>query len=223
MAARAPKEKTVPTYEYEEAALNSGFTTVCGIDEAGRGPLAGPVFAAAVVLPLGCEIPYLNDSKKLTEKKREALFDVILEKAVAYSVASASEKEIDELNILNATFLAMQRAFDGLAVKPDLALIDGNRKPGLPVAEETIIKGDAKSMSVAAASILAKVSRDRYMLQMAELFPEYQFEKHKGYGTQLHYELIGEYGISEIHRKSFLKTLDENLARIAAKKAEQDS
>lgn len=214
----AKTEKTVPSYEYEQAALNSGFSLVCGIDEAGRGPLAGPVFAAAVVLPMDLDIPYLNDSKKLTEKRREELFQIIMEKAVAYSVASASEKEIDELNILNATFLAMNRAYEGLGVKPDLALIDGNRKPGLPIAEETIVKGDAKSMSVAAASILAKVSRDHYMLQMAELYPQYQFEKHKGYGTQLHYELIGKYGISEIHRRTFLKTLDENLAKIAAKK-----
>lgn len=183
--------------------------------------MAGPVFAAAVVLPIDLDIPFLNDSKKLTEKKRDALFDVITEQAVAYSVASASEKEIDELNILNATFLAMKRAVEGLAVTPDIALIDGNKKPGLDIVEQTIVKGDARSMSIAAASILAKVSRDRYMLQMAELYPQYQFEKHKGYGTQLHYELLGEYGISEIHRKSFLKTLDQNLERIAKKKAQK--
>lgn len=199
--------KTVPTYEYEKAAMDKGFSVVCGIDEAGRGPLAGPVFAAAVILPIGLEIPGLNDSKKLSEKKREALFDEIIEKAVAYSVASASEKEIDEINILQATFLAMRRAVDGLGISPDYALIDGNKKPGLSIEEEFVIKGDAKSMSIAAASILAKVSRDRYMLEMAKYFPEYQFEKHKGYGTALHYEMISEYGVSEIHRKSFLKKI----------------
>lgn len=200
---KAPK--STPTYEIEQAAVDSGFPVVCGLDEAGRGPLAGPVFAAAVVLPMGCEIPGLNDSKKLTEKKREELFDIIIEKAVTYSVASASEKEIDDINILQATFLAMNRAFSGLAVKPDMALIDGNRTPGVDAAEQTIVKGDAKSMSIAAASILAKVSRDRYMLEMAKLYPEYEFERHKGYGTKLHYEKILEHGVSEIHRLTFLK------------------
>ncbi len=206
----SPKVRTTPTYELENARYGEGFRRVCGIDEAGRGPLAGPVFAAAVVLKPGTEIPGLNDSKKLTEKKREALFDVILEVADDYCVASATEQEIDELNILQATFLAMNRAFEGLREKPDLALVDGNRKPGLPAAEETVVKGDAKSMSIAAASILAKVSRDRYMLQMAELFPEYRFEKHKGYGTKLHYEMLQEHGVSPIHRKSFLKNLEEH-------------
>ena len=209
------KEKTVPSYELEHVALDSGFTAVCGIDEAGRGPLAGPVYAAAVILPPDCEIPGLNDSKKLTEKKREELFDVIIEKAEAYSVASASEKEIDDLNILNATFLAMKRAADGLAVPPDIALVDGNREPNLGIPAETVIKGDSRSMSIAAASILAKVSRDRYMLQMAELYPEYQFEKHKGYGTKLHYQMLAEHGISEIHRKSFLKNLDEHIKKLS--------
>jgi len=204
-------DKPVPTYEFERNAVANGYSMVCGIDEAGRGPLAGPVFAAAVILPDGCEIPGLNDSKKLTAKKREALFDVILEKAVATGVASASEREIDDLNILNATFLAMKRAVEELAVSPDYALVDGNRKPGLGIPEETVVKGDSRSMSIAAASILAKVSRDRYMLEMAKLYPEYQFEKHKGYGTKLHYEMIGQYGVSEIHRKSFLKNLDEHL------------
>ncbi len=207
MANKENREKTVPTYEYEKAAMEKGFSAVCGIDEAGRGPLAGPVFAAAVILPVDVEIPGLNDSKKLTEKKREALFDEIIEKAVAYSVASASEKEIDDINILQATFLAMRRAAEGLGVDPDYALIDGNKKPGLSCEEEFVIKGDAKSMSIAAASILAKVTRDRYMLEMAKLFPQYQFEKHKGYGTKLHYEMISEYGVSEIHRKSFLKKI----------------
>lgn len=194
-------------YSYEQNALNKGYKVICGIDEAGRGPLAGPVYAAAVILPLGLEIEGLNDSKKLTEKKREQLFDIICEKAVSYSVGIATEQEIDEINILNATFLAMRRAVEGLDVKPDYALVDGNQHPGLSIADETIIKGDGKSMSVAAASILAKVSRDRYMLEMAEKYPEYCFEKHKGYGTKLHYEMLEKYGVSEIHRRSFLKKI----------------
>lgn len=195
-------------YSFEENAISKGFKTICGIDEAGRGPLAGPVYAAAVILPLGLEITGLNDSKKLSEKKREELFDVICEKAVDFSIGIADEKEIDEINILNATFLAMKRAVDGLKIKPDYALIDGNRYPRIGgVTEETIIKGDGKSMSVAAASILAKVSRDRYMLEIAEKYPQYCFEKHKGYGTKLHYEMLEKYGISPVHRKSFLKKL----------------
>lgn len=194
-------------YSYEQNALNKGYKVICGIDEAGRGPLAGPVYAAAVILPLGLEIEGLNDSKKLTEKKREQLFDIICEKAVSYSIGIATEQEIDEINILNATFLAMRRAVEGLDVKPDYALVDGNQHPGLSIADETIIKGDGKSMSVAAASILAKVSRDRYMLEMAEKYPEYCFEKHKGYGTKLHYEMLEKYGVSEIHRRSFLKKI----------------
>lgn len=194
-------------YSYEQNAFNKGYKVICGVDEAGRGPLAGPVYAAAVILPLGLEIDGLNDSKKLTEKKREQLFDVICEKAISYSVGIATEKEIDEINILNATFLAMRRAVEGLEVKPDYALIDGNQHPKLSIADETIIKGDGKSMSVAAASILAKVSRDRYMLEMAKKYPEYCFEKHKGYGTKLHYEMIEKFGVSEIHRRSFLKKI----------------
>lgn len=195
-------------YSFEENAVSKGFKTICGIDEAGRGPLAGPVYAAAVILPLGLEITGLNDSKKLSEKKREELFDVICEKAVDFSIGIADEKEIDEINILNATFLAMKRAVDGLKIKPDYALIDGNRYPRIGgVTEETIVKGDGKSMSVAAASILAKVSRDRYMLEIAEKYPQYCFEKHKGYGTKLHYEMLEKYGISPVHRKSFLKKL----------------
>ena len=195
-------------YSFEENAISKGFKTICGIDEAGRGPLAGPVYAAAVILPLGLEITGLNDSKKLSEKKREELFDVICEKAVDFSIGIADEKEIDEINILNATFLAMKRAVDGLKIKPDYALIDGNRYPRIGgVTEETIVKGDGKSMSVAAASILAKVSRDRYMLEIAEKYPQYCFEKHKGYGTMLHYEMLEKYGISPVHRKSFLKKL----------------
>lgn len=198
------------TYEYEHLYRSQGFAAVCGVDEAGRGPLAGPVFAAAVILPDGLENIGLNDSKKLTEKKRDALFDIITEKAVAWCVASADEKEIDELNILNATFLAMKRAVDGLSVRPDLALIDGNRRPGTGIREETIVKGDAKSISIAAASILAKVSRDRYMLELDKKYPEYCFAKHKGYPTALHYEMIKKYGVSPVHRLSFLKTLDKH-------------
>ncbi len=193
-------------YLYEENALKAGYKTICGIDEAGRGPLAGPVYAAAVILPLGLEIEGLNDSKKISEKKREQLFDVIREKAVAYSIGIATEQEIDEINILNATFLAMHRAVEGLSVKPDYALIDGNQYPKIPfVTEETVVKGDAKVMSIAAASILAKVSRDRFMLEKAKEYPQYQFEKHKGYGTKLHYEMLTEFGASPIHRLSFLK------------------
>ena len=195
-------------YLYEEKALNAGYKLVCGIDEAGRGPLAGPVYAAAVILPLGLSIEGLNDSKKISEKKREQLFDVICEKAVDYSIGIATEQEIDEINILNATFLAMHRAVEGLKTKPDYALIDGNQYPKIPfVMEETVVKGDAKAMSIAAASILAKVSRDRFMLEKAKEYPQYQFEKHKGYGTKLHYEMLKEYGPSPIHRMSFLKKL----------------
>ncbi len=195
-------------YLFEQNALNAGYKVICGIDEAGRGPLAGPVHAATVILPIGLEIEGLNDSKKLSEKKREQLFDVICEKAIDYSIGIATEKEIDEINILNATFLAMHRAVEGLKIKPDYALIDGNQYPKIPfVAEETVVKGDAKSMSVAAASILAKVSRDRFMLEKAKEYPQYQFEKHKGYGTKLHYEMLAEYGPSPIHRMTFLKKL----------------
>lgn len=193
--------------EYENAALNSGFEVVCGIDEAGRGPLAGPVYAAAVILPKGHIVEGVNDSKKISEKKRDLLFDKIIDECVCYSIGIASEQEIDEINILQATFLAMRRAVAGLEIKPDIALIDGNKKPGLDIAEQTIVKGDSKSANIAAASIIAKVSRDRYMLEMAEKYPEYQFEKHKGYGTKLHYEMLEKYGISPIHRKTFLKKL----------------
>lgn len=196
--------------EYENAALAEGYEVVCGIDEAGRGPLAGPVCAACVVLPRGAVIEGVNDSKKLTEKKRDALYDVIKENALDYGIAFASEKEIDEINILQATFLAMRRAVEQLqTVQPDIALIDGNKTPGLAIAERSVIKGDAKSANIAAASILAKVTRDRYMLEMAQKYPEYCFEKHKGYGTKLHYEMIEKYGICDIHRKSFLKKILE--------------
>lgn len=194
-------------YSIENEYREKGFNIICGVDEAGRGPLAGPVYAAAVILPSDCVIEGLNDSKKLTEKKREALFDEIKDKALAYGIASADEKEIDEINILNATFLAMKRAINSLSVKPDLALIDGNQKPHTDIEEVTVIKGDAKSMSIAAASVLAKVSRDRFMLEMAEKYPQYEFARHKGYGTKLHYEKIAQYGVCDIHRRTFLKKI----------------
>ena len=194
-------------YSYELKAHENGYKVVCGIDEAGRGPLAGPVFAAAVVLPENYSHPVLNDSKKLSEKKRDAVYDDIIKDAVCYSVGIASEEEIDEINILNATFLAMKRAVDGLSVNPDFAYIDGNQYPKTGVKEETIVKGDGKCISVAAASIIAKVSRDRFMLEIDKQYPEYQFGKHKGYGTKLHYEMIEKYGVSKVHRRSFLKKI----------------
>ena len=197
----------MPDYSYENAAKEKGYCFVCGVDEAGRGPLCGPVCAAAVILPVDCEIEGINDSKKLSEKKREALFDIIREKAVAYSIQMVDAQTIDEINILQATFLAMRRAVEDLSVKADIALIDGNGKPGLSIEERTVIKGDAKSVSIAAASILAKVSRDRYMLEADRKYPEYQFAKHKGYGTKLHYEMIAEHGICDEHRRTFLNKI----------------
>ena len=197
-------------YTFELQAHEQGFETVCGVDEAGRGPLAGPVCAAAVILPDGLVIEGLDDSKKLTEKKRDALYDVICENAVSYSIAFASVEEIEELNILKATFLAMKRAVENLDVKPDIALVDGNQKPPLEIQARTLVKGDAKSPSIAAASILAKVTRDRLMTEIAEQYPQYEFPKHKGYGTKLHYEMIKQFGVSEVHRKSFLKNLEEH-------------
>lgn len=194
-------------FELEKQAVSEGYKVVCGVDEAGRGPLCGPVCAAAVILPLDCEIEGINDSKKLSEKKREQLYDVISEKALAYSIQMVDAATIDEINILQATFLAMRTAVEGLSVKPDIALIDGNGKPGLSVAERTVIKGDAKSVSIAAASILAKVTRDRYMLEADKKYPEYFFAKHKGYGTKLHYEAIAEHGICPEHRRTFLKKI----------------
>lgn len=181
------------------------YQLICGVDEAGRGPLAGDVFAAAVVFDRDTVIEGINDSKKLTEKKREQLFDEIVEKAKFYSIKTASVEEIEEINILNSAMLAMKRAVESLGCTPDLALIDGNKTPDMDIPSVAVVKGDAKSQSVAAASILAKVSRDRYMKQMTEKYPEYHFEKHKGYGTKLHYQMIDEYGISPIHRPSFLK------------------
>ena len=197
-------------FNYEKSAALMGYEYVCGVDEAGRGPLAGPVYAAAVILPPSCDIPGLDDSKKLSEKKREILFDIIKEKAISYSIAFATEKEIDEMNILSATFLAMKRAVEGLSIPASYALIDGNRMPPLGIPGETIIKGDALSPSIAAASILAKVSRDRIMKEIDLLYPEYEFAKHKGYGTALHYEMIKKYGISPVHRLTFLKNLSEH-------------
>lgn len=182
-----------------------GVIPLCGVDEAGRGPLAGDVYAAAVILKPDTVIEGLNDSKKLTEKKRELLFDEICEKAEAYCVATATVEEIDRLNILQATFLAMRRAVEGLGVKPKLVLVDGNRNPELSVHSRLVVKGDGTSACIAAASILAKVSRDRYMAKLAEQYPQYGFEKHKGYGSKLHYQMLDEHGISPIHRKSFLK------------------
>ena len=198
----------MPDYEFEKAAVNSGFSCICGVDEAGRGPLAGPVCAAAVILPEGAVIEGLDDSKKLTEKKRERLYDIIKQTAVAYSVAYGTLEEIETVNILEATYLAMNRAIEGLTIKPDFALIDGNRVPrGIKIPCETIVKGDSKSMSVAAASVLAKVTRDRLMLEYDKKYPEYNFKKHKGYGTKEHTELIKQYGPCEIHRLSFLKNI----------------
>ena len=194
-------------YSYENDAHNQGYTIVCGVDEAGRGPLAGPVFAGAVILPENYTHEILNDSKKLSEKKRDLVYDDIIRDAVAWSVGMATEQEIDDINILNATFLAMKRAVDGLNIKPDLAFIDGNRYANTGVKEVTIVKGDSKCMSVAAASIIAKVSRDRFMQEVDKQYPQYQFSKHKGYGTKLHYEMIEQFGISPVHRKTFLKNI----------------
>lgn len=202
------EQEMIHWYQYEEEAAADGYSCVCGVDEAGRGPLAGPVFAAAVVLPQGLVIDGLNDSKKLTEKKREALFPVIQQEAAAWCIASASVEEIEQYNILQATFLAMCRAVEGLSLPVDCALIDGNRAPaGLKIPCRTIVKGDSHSASIAAASILAKVSRDHFMLELDRQYPEYQFAKHKGYGTKLHQELILQHGPSPVHRMSFLTKL----------------
>ncbi|WP_303806051.1 ribonuclease HII [Ruminococcus flavefaciens] len=202
--ARIVLHKELFDYDTE---LRKEYPVICGVDEAGRGPLAGVVYAAAVILNDSVLIDYLNDSKKISEKRRELLYDEVIAKADAYCVATASVQEIDELNILQATMLAMRRAVDGLGVKPDLALIDGNRLPQLDCKSRFVIHGDAVSASIAAASILAKVSRDRYMRELDEKYPEYCFSQHKGYGTKLHYEKIAEFGISEVHRKTFLKKL----------------
>lgn len=189
--------------------IRTRFPVVCGVDEAGRGPLAGDVYAAAVILPPYVCIEGINDSKKLSPKKREKLYDEIIEKAEAFCIASASVDEIEELNILNADMLAMKRAVEGLQKEIDIVLVDGNKAPDVAFKTCPIVKGDASSQSIAAASILAKVARDRYMLELDKLYPQYQFSKHKGYGTKLHYEMIKKYGISKVHRPSFLKNLNE--------------
>ena len=198
-------------WQYEKEAMSKGYAAVCGCDEAGAGPLAGPVYASAVILPFGENIPGLDDSKKLTEKKRETLFPMIQDLALAWSIAWIEAKEIDETDILSARMRAMQLAMDGLERKPDFALIDGNRDKGQSAAITTphrcLVKGDSLSASIAAASILAKVSRDRFMVKMAEQYPNYRFDQHKGYGTKLHYELLRTYGPSPIHRRTFLKNL----------------
>ena len=195
-------------FEYDISVKEEGYNIICGVDEAGRGPLAGPVFACAIIMKEDFIIPEVNDSKKLTEKKREALYDLILENAVAYSVALVDEKEIDEINILNATMKAMEMAINGLKVKPDLALIDGNQNRGITTNNRTVVKGDAKSYNIAAASIIAKVSRDRFIIKMDELYPEYGFKKHKGYGTKEHMKALFEYGPAPIHRTKFIRFLD---------------
>ena len=194
-------------WELENRLYDQGYQSICGVDEAGAGPLAGPVYAAAVILPRGLTLPYLNDSKKVTPRRREILFDQIREQAIAYAIAWADEKEIDEINILNARMLAMDRAIKMLDPAADFALIDGNRNKGIELQNEMVVHGDARSASIAAASILAKVSRDRFMVELAEQYPQYAFEKHKGYPTKLHYERLRQYGPSPVHRKTFLKKL----------------
>ncbi len=198
----------MPDFEFEKKHYDEGYIAVCGCDEAGRGPLCGPVVAAAVILPFGLEIDGLNDSKKLTEKKREALYDIIIEKAVAYGIAECSPAEIDEYNILNASMLAMKRAVEKLSVKADFALIDGNCSRGFDIPTETVVKGDARSYSIAAASILAKVTRDRGCIELDKAYPMYGIAKHKGYPTKDHMNAVREFGAAPIYRKSFLKFLD---------------
>ncbi|MBQ9929956.1 MAG: ribonuclease HII [Oscillospiraceae bacterium] len=192
-------------WEIEDSFYARGISTICGVDEAGRGPLAGPVCAAAVILPPHLDIPGLNDSKKLTDKRRRELVPIIKEQALAYGIAFATHEEIDEINILQATFLAMQRALDQLSIKPELALIDGNREKDFGVPVKTVVKGDSLSANIAAASILAKVTRDDWMEEMAKTYPEYGFEIHKGYGTKAHYAALTEFGATPIHRMTFLK------------------
>lgn len=192
---------------YENELAMQGYKNICGVDEAGRGPLAGPVCAAAVILKPNDIIEGVNDSKKLSEKKREMLYDVIKERALSYSIAFATVEEIEEMNILNATMLAMKRAVEGLKIPADYAIIDGNKTPQLEIPCNYVIKGDAKSMSIASASILAKVTRDRLLLEYAEQYPQYHFEKHKGYGTKVHREALIEHGACPVHRKSFLKKI----------------
>ena len=195
----------VNMWEIEDSFYSEATKVICGVDEAGRGPLAGPVYAAAVILPHHLEIPGLTDSKKLSDKKRRELFPTIKEQALAWGIGVATEQEIDEINILQATFLAMRRALEQLSVKPDLALIDGNRETDFGIPVKTVVKGDSLSANIAAASVLAKVSRDDWMLEMAKAYPEYGFDIHKGYGTRAHYDALRQYGACPIHRKTFLK------------------
>ena len=196
-------ERVKKMWEIEHSLMQNGCKLIAGVDEAGRGPLAGPVCAAAVILPPDAYFEKINDSKKLTDKQKDRLFDEIKEKAVAYSISLVPNTVIDEINILNATFKAMGEAIDGLSAVPGHVLIDGNMVRGIEIPHTCVVKGDSKSISIAAASILAKVTRDRYMIQLAEKYPQYMFEKHKGYATKLHYEKILEFGPSDIHRKSF--------------------
>ena len=200
----------MPNYEFEEKFAADGYTAICGVDEAGRGPLSGPVYAAACILPRGLVIPGLDDSKKLTPKKRETLFDLICREATAYAIAYATPEEIDRLNILNADMLAMRRAIEALPVPADFALVDGNIVRDFPIPAYAVIKGDSRSSSIAAASILAKVSRDRQCMEDDRLYPAYGFAKHKGYGTRAHMEALRRYGPCPIHRRSFLRFLDEH-------------
>ena len=195
----------IDMWQIEQECFDRGFQVICGVDEAGRGPLAGPVCAAAVILPANLEIPGLNDSKKLTDKRRRELFPIIKEQAIAYGIGLASHEEIDEINILQATYLAMERAIAQLSVKPDMALIDGNRAKDFGIPVRTVVKGDSLSASIAAASILAKVTRDDLMLEAAKAYPQYQFDVHKGYGTKAHYAALTEHGPSSIHRMTFLR------------------
>ena len=204
---KASEQPMHDPWELENQLYDQGYQRICGVDEAGAGPLAGPVYAAAVILPRGLTLPYLNDSKKVTPRRREILFDQIREQAIAYAIAWADEKEIDAINILNARMLAMDRAIKMLNPAADFALIDGNRNQGIELQNEMVVHGDARSASIAAASILAKVSRDRFMVALAEQYPQYAFEKHKGYPTKLHYERLRQYGPSPVHRKTFLKKL----------------
>ncbi len=203
------EKEPIDWLKYENEARDGGFATICGVDEAGRGPLAGPVFAAAVVLHPGQIIQGANDSKKLSEKKREELFDKICEEAAAYCIVSVDEATIDDIKILQATYRAMSKAVEGLSITPDMCLIDGNRKPPqIELPCQTIVKGDGLSASIACASILAKVSRDRFMLELDKQYPQYNFAKHKGYGTQLHIDMLRQYGVSPVHRRTFLKKID---------------
>ena len=208
-------------YLYDEQVRAEGYSALCGVDEAGRGPLVGPVVAAAVILPTDFQLEGINDSKKLSEKKREALFDVIKERAVAYGIGMADHKEIDEMNILQATFLAMRRAVEAMGVTPAMVLVDGNQDPKLGLPTRTVVKGDATSASIAAASILAKVTRDRILIDMDKEYPQYHFAKHKGYGTKDHYAQLMEHGMCPYHRRTFLKKLKGVLPDAAAADLEE--